>query len=492
MSATEPGTGPKSALPAGAGPGEEDTGALSGELLRALLVVSFGPLILNLSSTTVSVALDRLMVHFAAPLATIQWIVTGYLLSLALVLPLFRWAVERLGSRLLYVGCLLAFAATSVLSAFAWSAPSLIGFRVLQGAVGGLLAPLAQTLAAQIAGPARMGRAVSVISVPVLVAPVLGPVLGGLLIQRFSWRWLFLINAPLGLVAAWLAYRRLPPGTTTTRTRLDLVGLALLSPAIGLFTYAVSSLGRARSFSPSALLPLAISIVLISVFVLDARRRPATALLDLRLFRHRAVGMALVTYLLTSFGSFGAQLVLPLYYQQVRGESATRAGLLLAPQGIGMLLTLPQIGKLTDRFDNGKIVIAGVLLTLLGTYAFTQVTDHSSQVLLSLSLVVRGAGLGATSSPAIATAYRYLSRDEIPNATTALNIVQRLGAPLGTATMAMTLQRFIAAGGGRAPLAQAFARTFTVSAGLSALALFAGLSLVRLQRADTDRSTKEV
>jgi EmrB/QacA subfamily drug resistance transporter len=495
MHSTEPGAQPSDGdPPENADHGQEaDTGALSGELLRVILIASFGALLLNLSSTTINVAIDKLMAHFEAPLSTVQWIVTGYLLALALVLPSFRWAVERLGSRRLYVACLLAFTGTSALCAFAWSAQSLIAFRVLQGAVGGLLAPLTQTLTAQLAGPKRMGRAIGIISVPVLVAPLLGPVLGGLLIQRLSWRWLFLFNAPLGLLGAWLAHRRLPPGTTSTRTRLDVVGLALLSPGIGLFTYSVSSMGRARSISPNALLPLALAAVLITIFVLDARRRPNSALIDLRLFKkHRAVGAALVAYLLTSFGSFGAQLVLPLYYQQVRGESAIGAGLLLAPQGLGMLLTLPQVGKLTDRFDNGKLVIAGVLTTLLGTYAFTQVTDHSSYVLLSLSLVARGAGLGATATPALTAAYRHLTRDEIPNATTAMNIVQRLGAPLGTATMAMTLQRFAAGSvrldGSRAPLARAFAHTFAVSALLSALALFAAFALVSRPQPTSTRS----
>jgi EmrB/QacA subfamily drug resistance transporter len=328
-----------------------------------------------------------------------------------------------------------------------------------------------------------MGRAIGIISVPVLVAPLLGPVLGGVLVQRLSWRWLFLFNAPFGLLGAWLAHRRLPPGTTSARTRLDFLGLALLSPGIGLFTYTVASVGRGRSLAPNVLIPLALAAGMITMFVFDARRRPDSALIDLRLFKHRAVGAALVAYLLTSFGSFGAQLVLPLYYQQVRRESAIGAGLLLAPQGLGMLLTLPQVGKLTDRFDNGMIVIVGVLTTLLGTYPFTQVTDHSSYLILSLSLVARGAGLGATATPALAAAYKHLTHDEIPNATTAINVVQRLGAPLGTATMAVTLQRFAAGSvgldGSRAPLARAFAHTFAVSSGLSALALFAGLALVR-------------
>ncbi len=474
---------PDPAPPANAGYRRDvETGAFSGELVRVIVVASFGPLLLNLSSTTVNVAIDRLMGHFRAPLSAVQWVVTGYLLALALVLPSFRWAIERLGSRRLYVGCLLAFAATSALCAVAWSVPSLVAFRVIQGAVGGLLAPLAQALIAQLAGPKRMGRAVAIVSIPVLVAPLLGPVVGGFLIQRLSWRWLFLFNAPLALAGAWVARRRLPPGTTLTRTPLDFVGLALLSPGMALFVYAVSSIGRARALSPTFLLMIALAVALITAFVLDARRRPSSALIDLGLFKHPMVGAALLAYLLTSFGIFGCQLLMPLYYQQARGQSAIGAGLLLAPQGLGMLLTLPQIGKLTDRFDNGKVASFGILATLLGTYAFTQATDHSSYLVLSLSLVVRGAGLGATSTPVLAAAYRHLERDEVPNATAALNIVQRLGAPLGTAAMAMTLQRFVAASSGvdssRGALATAFAHTFAVSAGLSALALFAVFGLI--------------
>jgi EmrB/QacA subfamily drug resistance transporter len=459
-----------------------DDAPLEGKLLRAILVAGSGSFLLNLNATTVNVAIDRLMVDLHAPLSTVQWIVTGYLLAMTLVLPSFRWTVERLGTRRLFVACLLAFTATSTLCACAWNAASLIAFHVLQGAVGGLLAPLTQAIIAQLAGPKRMGRAVSIVSVPVLVAPVLGPMLGGLLIQHLSWRWLFLFNTPFGLIGAWLAYRMLPAGESASRTRLDLRGLALLSPGIALLTYGVSSIAHAHGApTPRMYVPLAASVVLVTAFVLDARRRPWSALLDLTIFSHRAVGAALVTYLLTSFGSFGAQLILPLYYQQVRGQSPLHAGLLLAPQGVGMLLSLPQAGRLTDRIGDGRLVFIGVLTTLLGTLAFMCVSDRSSYLLLSFALFVRGIGLGATNTPALAAAYRHLTRDELPNATTVLNVVQRLGAPLGTATMAVVLQRFMSASHAQdAPtLAHAFANTFMVSGALSALALFAALSLIR-------------
>ncbi len=470
---------------------DADVAPIEGALLRVLLVASVGSFLLNLSSTTVNLAIDKLMVDLRAPLPVMQWIVTGYLLSMTLVLPSFRWAVERLGSRRLYVACLLGFTVTSLACAAAWSASSLIAFRVLQGAVGGLLAPLTQTLVAQIAGPKRMGRAVSIMSIPVLIAPVLGPVLGGLVVQRLTWRWLFVFNVPFGVVGAWLAQRRLPTGETASRTALDVRGLLLLSPGIALFTYGVSAFGRAKGLPPRVYLPLVAALALVAGFVAYARKRPKTALLDLSLFRHRAISAALVTYLFASFGSFGAQLVMPLYYQQARGQSPLWAGLLLAPQGIGMLLTLPQIGKLTDRFDNGKIVLIGVAAMLVGTLAFMSVTDQSSYALLSISLLVRGAGLGATATPALAAAYRSLSRDEIPNATTAMNIVQRLGAPLGTAAMAVALQRFVTRAGGptasHAALAHAFANTFIFSAALTLPALFGGLALIRRRAPKTAR-----
>lgn len=148
-----------------------------------------------------------------------------------------------------------------------------------------------------------------------------------------------------------------------------------------------------------------------------------------------------------------------------------------------MMLTLPQIGRLTNRFDNSKIVIIGALVTLVGSVAFMYVTERSSYLLLSLSLSLRGAGLGATATPALSAAYRGLSRDEIPNATTAMNIVQRLGAPLGTAAMAVALQRFLVSAGGptapRPALAHAFALTFIVGAILSLPAHFGGIALIR-------------
>jgi EmrB/QacA subfamily drug resistance transporter len=445
------------------------------DLVRGVLVASAGSLLLNLSATSINVAVDQLMKRFDSPLSTAQWIITGYLLALAFVLPAFRWMVERLGSKRLYIFCLLAFVAASALCACAWSIESLIAFRILQGAIGGLMSPLAQALAVQLAGPKRMGRAIGIMSMPILAAPLLGPTLGGLVIQHLSWRWLFVINAPLGAVGAWLAYRILPAGTSTKRSRLDVIGLALLSPGIGLFTYAVSLVGHARAISEQSLAYFGVAVVLVLVFVARAARRPLLALIDLRLFKNIRFDAALFAHLITAFGEFGAQLLLPLYFQQVRGQSPMWTGVLLAPQGIGMLVTLPRAGKLADRMNAGFLIACGVTLTLIGTVAFAFVSLQTSFVLLAISLTLRGAGLGATGAPALSTAYKQLPPDEIPNGTAAINIVQRLGAPLGTATMAMALQWF--AGDNRAPDSTAFGHAFAICAASSSLALIAAFML---------------
>jgi EmrB/QacA subfamily drug resistance transporter len=458
----------------------EEGGRLPRHLLAVILVASFGSLLLNLNTTTVNVGIDRLMTDLDMPLATAQWIVVGFLLAMTLVLPLFRFAVERAGMKNLYVGCLVAFALTSGLCSLAWSSTSLVAFRLIQGGVGGLLAPLAQALAAQFAGPKRMGRAVSLISIPVLAAPIFGPALGGLLIEAFSWRSIFWINIPFALVGAVAAYRILPRTTANKRApRLDFPGLALLSPGIALFTFALSSLGHGRAAGLTVALTAGLSIALLAAFFVDAARRPRTALLDVHLFRRPAVSASLAAYLCASFGNFGVSFVLPLYFEQVRHASPLDAGLWLAPQGVGMLLTLPQVGRLTDRFDNGKILAVGVLLACAGTLAFTfvDVMQPATSVPLSIAaLVVRGAGLGATGTPALAAAYKHLTRDEIPNGTTLMNVVQRLGAPLGTASMAVSLQLYAASGDDKPT---SFANTLFVACALSALAFVPAYVLVK-------------
>src|SRR6476469_4594747 len=218
--------------------------SLPDEVKPIAIVVIVGAIMSILDTTIVNVALQTLREDLGASLATIQWVSTGYLLALATVIPLTGWAAERFGPRRVWMTVVAAFVATSALCGVAWSAESLIAFRVLQGLAGGMIMPIGMITLAQEAGPQRIGRVMSVVGVPMLLGPVLGPVIGGLIVTNASWRWIFLVNLPIGIVGLVLAHRLLPPERAQGRFegpgRLDWRGLLMLSPGLGLLVFGLS------------------------------------------------------------------------------------------------------------------------------------------------------------------------------------------------------------------------------------------------------------
>ena len=228
-----------------------DTGAmgvlagLDPHLRRLALVVVLGSIMSILDTTIVNVAIPTFARDFRAPLSTVQWVSTGYLLALAMTIPLTGWAVERFGSKRMWIASLALFLLGSALSGASWSIQSLIVFRILQGIGGGMIMPIGQSIMASAAGPQRMGRVMSLIGVPMLLGPVLGPVLGGLIVDAVSWRWIFYVNIPIGIVAIALAVKFLPGHQKTDKDhKLDLLGFCLLSPGLGLFVYGLAQVGQ--------------------------------------------------------------------------------------------------------------------------------------------------------------------------------------------------------------------------------------------------------
>jgi EmrB/QacA subfamily drug resistance transporter len=462
-------------------------------LWRLASVVVLGTIMSILDTTIVNVAIETLGRDLGASLASIQWVSTGYLLALATVIPLTGWAMERFGGKRMWMLSVTLFLCGSTLCGLAWDTTSLIAFRVLQGCGGGMILPIGQAILAQAAGPQRMGRVMSVIGVPTLLGPILGPVIGGLIVDHFSWRWIFFVNLPVGAVALVLASRILPAAERDTRTPLDVVGLALLSPGLVALVYGLSEFGTHGRLAWQVVVALVTGAVLIAGFIVHARRDDK--LIDVALFRDRAFAAAAGTVFIFGVSLFGAMLILPLYYQVVRGQSALSAGLLLAPQGIGAAMMMPIAGRLTDRAGAGRIVPFGVVIACVGTGVYTQLTASTSFVLLGFALWVRGLGLGMTMMPAMAAAYQTLERAAVPRATSAINIIRTIGGSFGTAILTVVLQRRIVAEipgatgdlgslrGGAAsaaePLAAAFGTTFWVAVGLTAIALIPALLLPR-------------
>jgi EmrB/QacA subfamily drug resistance transporter len=328
-----------------------------------------------------------------------------------------------------------------VLCASADTLAALVAFRVLQGLGGGMLMPLGMTIMTRAAGPDRVGRLMAVLGIPMLLGPIFGPILGGWLIEIATWHWIFLINLPIGLVAIVYAALVLPKDHVEPSESFDFVGMLLLSPGLAAFLYGVSSIPEAGTvWDTQVLVPAAIGLVLIAAFVPWAlRENNVHPLVQLRLFRNRDMTVAVVAMSLFAIAFFGASLLFPLYFQQVRGETALGAGLILAPQGFGAMLTMPVAGMLSDRIGPGKIVLAGVSTITVGMALFTQVTDTTPYPRLIFALFVMGLGMGGTMMPIMASALATLTDHNIARGSTLMNIVQQVAASIGTALFSVLL-----------------------------------------------------
>jgi len=413
--------------------------ALDRRVMSIATVIVLGAIMSILDITVVNVAITRLAADFETPLTTIQWVVTGYTLALATVIPLSAWGVDRFGAKRLYLISIVLFVAGSALAGMAWNVESLIGFRILQGLGGGLLMPVGMTILTRAAGPRRLGRVMAIIGVPMLLGPVLGPILGGWLVDDFSWRWIFFINLPVGILALVLGIRILSPDTERTQRRLDWLGMLLLSPGLALLIYGLAESGSNGGFGHAEVLVPGIAGALLLLAFGRHALRSADPLIDLRLFRNKLFGVSAGALMLVVIAAFGGMLLLPLYLQLVRGETALQTGLLLAPQGLGAMIAMPIAGKLADRTGVGRFVPFGLGAVAVSFWWLTGLEADTSYWALSVALFVMGVGLGFTMMPVMTGAMQTLRRMDIANASTTINITQQVGASIGTATLSVIL-----------------------------------------------------
>jgi EmrB/QacA subfamily drug resistance transporter len=473
-----------------------NVGSDAGEAIEAHVwsisaVVVLGSIMSILDTTIVNVALDTLHDKLHSPIASVQWIVTGYMLALAAVIPISGWAAERFGAKRVYLVSLVLFTVGSMLCGIATSIGELVVFRVIQGVGGGMILPLGQMMMASAAGPKRMGRVMSIVAVPAMLAPILGPTLGGVILEDASWRWIFYINVPIGVAAVFAGLRILPAVKTGTPRPLDYRGLALMITGIPLITYGLAEIGTTGKFSfLHVILPCVAGVVLVGLFALHALHVPRP-LLDLRLFRRPTFSTASVAMFLLGAALFGGMILVPLYWQQVRGESPIQTGLLLGPQGLGAALVMPLAGKISDRRGGGPLALFGVILTTVATIPFGLVGPSTSIVWLCGAMFVRGMGIGFAFMPAMTAAFAALDRSELADATPQLNVLQRVGGSLGTAVLAVVLTRALAGEHTSAGMASAFGTAFWASAALTAFAVVPAYILLRAERAALVRRPRQ-
>jgi EmrB/QacA subfamily drug resistance transporter len=415
---------------------------LDAALLRISGVCILATVMAILDITVVSVAQRTFIDEFGSTQAVVGWTMTGYTLALATVIPLTGWAADRFGTKRLFIGSVLAFALGSVLCALASNILQLITFRVIQGIGGGMLMPLAFMILTREAGPGRLGRLMSILSIPMLLAPIAGPILGGWLIDTSSWRWIFLINLPIGLVTIVLAAIVFPHDHPARSETFDVIGALLLSPGLATFLFAVSSIpGRGTVADRHVLIPAAIGLALIAAFVVHAWHRADHPLIDLRLFRNPVLTQANVTMLVFAVAFFGAGLLLPSYFQQVLHQTPMQAGVHMIPQGLGAMVTMRLTGPLVDRQGPGKIVLVGIALITagLGTFAFGVARQAAYQPTLLVALAIMGLGMGCTMMPLSVASVQALSPHQIARGTTLMSVSHQAGGSMGTALMSMIL-----------------------------------------------------
>lgn len=461
-------------------------------VIKIAVVVVLGAIMSILDTTVVSVAQNTFQDDFNTDQAGSAWTMTGYTLALAAVIPLSSWAAARFGTKKVYLVSIVLFVLGSVLCALAWNIASLVFFRVLQGFGGGMLMPIGMMILTRAAGPARVGSVMAVLGIPMLLGPILGPIIGGALIEYASWHWIFLINAPIGAAAFLYASWILPKDNETSRPSFDFIGLLLLSPGLALFLFGISSSTEEGTFmSPKVLIPAVIGALLVIAFVFHALRA-RNPLLDLKLFTNGTLSMSVITMTLFMIAFFGAMLLFPQYYIGVRGETTLLTGLLIAPQGIGAMVTMPMAGRLTDKHGPGRMVLPGIVLIAIGLAVFIFVGPDTSYWLLGAALFVQGLGMGMTMMPIMSSALATLSAKQVPDGSTLMNVVQQTAGSIGTAVISVILANNIK-GAVQDPegISGAFGTTFIVSVVLIALCLIPAFFLPRKRIAQAESDTGE-
>ncbi|NEW55807.1 DHA2 family efflux MFS transporter permease subunit [Nocardia cyriacigeorgica] len=413
---------------------------IDGAVLKVAGVVVLGAIMSILDITVVNVALPTFQTEFdVANYSTVAWTVTAYTLALATVIPLTGWAADRFGTKRLYLAALVLFTAGSVLCALAWSIEALIAFRVIQGLGGGMLMPLGMTIMTKAAGPERIGRLMAILGVPMLLGPILGPILGGWLLDNATWHWIFLINLPIGAISLVYAYVVLPKDDPQPSESFDFIGMLMLSPGLALFLFGVSTIPEEGTVTaPKVWATMLIGGLLVIAFVFYSFK-PEHPLLDLRLFKNFNLSISTITMFLFAASFFGGLLLVPTYFQQVRGESALMAGLLVVPQGLGTMLTMPLAGALADKLPVGRIAPIGLAAITAAMFGLSQTDAHTSYPVLMGLLFVLGLGMGGTMMPLMTAALRTLAEHEVARGSTLLNIAQQIASSVGVAIISVVL-----------------------------------------------------
>ncbi len=434
----EPGTKPRPGGPEElAGSGELGSSSTTKWLVLGVAVM--GTFMSVLDATVVNIALPKLMAVFSADVHLAEWVLTGYLLALASTIPVTGFLTDRYGSKRMYMVTVWLFTIGSALCAAAWNIETLIIFRILQGLGGGMIQPLAMSIVLRAFTPRERGMAMSVFGIPVMLAPVLGPTLGGYLIEHVDWRTVFTINIPVGILAIAAAKLVLKETPLQRGQRLDVIGLLLVSLGTAILLLGIANAPVDGWGDPYVVVEIALGLVMLLAFIV-VELQISEPLLDLRLFGSLSFSTAISVTLVLQVCVFGGMFLLPLFLQNLRGMGPTETGMMLVPQALSVAATMPLAGWLFARVGPAMLITPGMIAVAFATYKLGTLSMDMSDSSIMLLLALRGAGMGLTFMPATTAAMNSVALQKMARATGMTNALQRICASFGTAVMATLLQ----------------------------------------------------
>ena len=405
--------------------------------------VVFGMFMSILDSTIVNIAIPRLQTAFGANLDSVQWVLSGYTLALGVATPLTGYLVDRLGTKRLYLSALTIFTICSALCGLTSNLPMLIFFRILQAMGGAFLFPISITLLYSEFPPQERGMAMGVLGIPMLIAPALGPTLGGYLITYASWQLIFYINVPIGIVGIILAAIFLQELPQEGEARFDGWGFVLSTIGLGSVLYAFSSVSAHGWGSTTVLGFLVVGLIVLCLFVvleLSIIKQEGQPLLNLRFFGDPFFTPNVIANTFVTFILFGGLLLLPLYLQLLRGLSPYQAGLFLLPQALCSMVVVVVGGRLVDKIGTRRVVLPGLLFMILPLWGLINVTPSTSYGWFQFLLILRGGEIGLVAQPLMRAALVNVPRRQLSQASSLITVVRFVAGSLITAVLGSLVQ----------------------------------------------------
>ncbi|MZQ86371.1 DHA2 family efflux MFS transporter permease subunit [Paenibacillus sp. 5J-6] len=404
----------------------------NGHMWLSLIAIVTGTFVAVLNSSLMNVAMNKFVAVFGSDLITMQWIITGYTLASAMVIPMSGYLGGRFGNKNLFIYSVAGFTIFSVLCGLAWNANTMIIFRIIQGLAGGFIMPVGMSIIFTTFPKEKTGTAMGLWGIAAMVAPALGPTFGGYLIQNFSWRLLFFINVPIGILAVVLGKILMKESPRTTGLKFDTPGAVLSMTFFGSLLLALSK-GQSQGWTSLfivSLLFIALCSLLLLIWVELGAKQPV---LDLNLFKNVKFTISVISGSLVMMAMMGGTFLAPVYLQSIQGLNAMQTGILLMPQSIAMAVMMAISGKLVEKFGVVPICIAGLAILGITTAELHLLTADTPNHWLNALLTIRGIGIGVCLMPLTSAGMNAVAPEQISNASPLSNVLRQVAGSLGIA-----------------------------------------------------------